>query len=131
MVLRAVPLVAFDFTSWYAFLAYAAAGYLLWRTFLGQLVSDARAVRRRVGPKPEPPPTPVPVDPYVVIGHPGGAQSMTPLTELAEGEKSRLTRVEPRYLIENKDPAVGIRDVTTASGRATGESTDFRPSSQD
>ncbi len=108
--------VAFDFTSWYAFLAYAAAAYLLWRAFFGQLVTDARAVWRKLRPDPEPPPTTEATErsePYVVIGHPGGHQSVTPLNELAEGEKSRLTRVEPRYLIENKDPAVGIRDVTT------------------
>jgi len=52
-------------------------------------------------------------EPDVVLGHPGGGLSTTPLHEIPEGGHGKLERVEPRYLIENKDPAVGIRDVTT------------------
>ncbi len=50
--------------------------------------------------------------PEVAIGHAGGQISTTPLTELKDGEKSRLTRVDPRYPIENKG-ATGIWNVTT------------------
>jgi hypothetical protein len=50
--------------------------------------------------------------PEVVLGHPGGQVSKTPLNELVEGEHSRLVAVRPRYLIENKG-ANGVSDVTT------------------
>jgi hypothetical protein len=50
--------------------------------------------------------------PEVSIGHAGGQIGTTPLTELKEGEKSKLVRVEPRYPIENKGPT-GIWNVTT------------------
>lgn len=80
--------------------------------------------------RPEPDPEPLPGDlkspePYVVLGHPGGQQSTTPLSELAEGEKSQLTRLAPRYLIENKDPTVGVREVTTGIRTRGGRSHQF------
>lgn len=98
-------LASFDFTSWYAYLAYIAAAYLLWRTFLGQLVADLRAVRRRMSPEP-------PKNPHVVLGHPGASYSTNPAHERGEGEPARLIAVAPYYTIENKG-TTPVREVDT------------------
>jgi rRNA-processing protein FCF1 len=79
----------------------------------------AKARRQRVTSDEPPPPRkqfkprrPRRPTPEVVLGHPSGQVSKTPLSELHEGEHSRLIGVKPRYLIENKAPT-GINDVTT------------------
>lgn len=66
--------------------------------------------------------------PDVCLGDPGGSVVTTPLSELREGEYSRLERVEPRYLIENKGPT-SIRNVETGARRFDGQEhvfSDFR-----
>lgn len=101
--------VGFAINAWYGLILAPAAAYLFWRGFLGQVVSDAHAVKRKIRPEP-PPPEEVPPDPYVVIGHPGGHIS---LTTPAGDQHRQLAVAQPHYLIENKDPAVGIRDLRT------------------
>jgi hypothetical protein len=109
-------LAAFDFTSWYAYLAYAAAAYLLWRTFLGQLVADARAVRRKVRPEPPPPP---PGPPAVTLT---SISASTPLTQDEGAPHRRLAAIRPRYEIHNDgdspltDVTIGVRRSGTVGG---------------
>jgi hypothetical protein len=105
--------LGFAFTAWYALLAYVAGAYLLWRTFAGQLVADARTVRRALRPEPtQTPPTPV-----VVLGHPGYSYSTTTFPERRLEEREYLTRLDPSYLIENKDATITVTDVTTGVRR--------------
>jgi hypothetical protein len=116
-------IAAFHFTAWYAWAAYFGAGYLLWSGVAETGHRHLRWLRRKLrgASSPEadhPAATPTQLtsserDPYVALGHPSAQVSVTPLTELGDGEHRRLTRVEPTYLIENKEPAVAIRDVTT------------------
>jgi len=108
----AALLAKFDPSAWYAWIAYAAAIYLFWSGVFEKGHKQFGWLRRKIHP-PIAPPVPLTQEPDVVLGHPGGQQSTTPLHEIPAGEHGRLIRVEPRYLIENKDPTVGIRDVTT------------------
>lgn len=104
-------LLGFDFTSWYAVLVYIAGAYLLWRTFAGQVIADARAVRRKV--KPEPPEPPIP--PLVSIGEQIGA-SISYAQD--EGEAHRhLAWIRPTFEVHNDGADYAIRDVTTGVRR--------------
>jgi len=110
-------LVSFDLTRGWGLLVAGAAVLAILFVYVTAGEKLYKALRKL---RPKPPSSGAddsaePADPYVVLGHPEGDYSTTPLSELADGEHSRLIRVEPRYLIENKDPSVGIRDVTVAS----------------
>jgi hypothetical protein len=102
---------AFDFTSWYALLAYIAAAYLLWRAFAGQLINDARAIKRRLRPDaPEPQfPPPVWISDQISASV---SYSQTPGTP-----HRHLSRISPRYEIHNGGPDHAIRNVTTGVRR--------------
>jgi hypothetical protein len=95
-------LAAFDFTSWYATLIYVVGGLLVLVAAAEKLVGWSCWLRKRRRPSER---SVVVDEPDVVLGHPGGEQSMTPLHELTGDESRRLTRVAPRYLIENKEIA--------------------------
>ena len=53
-----------------------------------------------------------PEEPAVVLAHPSAHVNKGPAPELGEG-KRKLTMVAPEYLIENHDPNLPIRTVTT------------------
>jgi len=103
--------VGFAINAWYGLILAPAAAYLFWRGFLGQVVSDAHAVKRKIRPEPAPPEE-IPPDPYVVIGHPGGHIS---LTTPAGDQHRQLAVAQPHYLIENKDPLRSVTQVSTGS----------------
>jgi hypothetical protein len=105
-------LATFDPSAWYAWIVYIAAAYLFWTSVFETGHRQVRWIRNKLRPSNDEPSVEE-RQPDVVLGHPGGGLSTTPLHEIPEGEHGKLVRVEPRYLIENKDPAVGIRDVTT------------------
>ncbi len=101
--------LGFDVTSWYGLLVLVGAGYLFWTSVAETGHRHIRWIWRKL--RSAPPDRPA--DPDVVLGHPGGQTIMTPPSQLACGEKRKLVAVKPEYLIENKDPTVGIRDVVT------------------
>jgi hypothetical protein len=104
-------LLAFDFTSWYAALAYVAAAYLLWRAFAGQLVADARTVKRKLKPDPPEPQFPPPVFISEQIS------TSISLAQDADAPHRHLSRISPRYEIHNGGADRKITDVTTGVRR--------------
>jgi hypothetical protein len=64
---------------------------------------------------PEPPATPKP--PVIVLGAPSYSISTTPINERTLTKKAYLTRLDPSYLIENKEAAITVTDVTTGARR--------------
>jgi hypothetical protein len=116
-------LAGFDFTSGYAALIYLLGGLLVivaageklwgWGTWIW-----LRRKTRLASSTPEP----AVEDPLVVLGHPGGHISL----HQPDGQEHReLATVRPHYLIENKEPEIGIRDVTTGVRTRQGRSFTF------
>jgi hypothetical protein len=121
-------LASFKRTAWYAYFVYAtpfAAAYGIWRAFIKQAWGDAQQLWRKARPLPAPPSDGV-EPPTVVLGRPSVSySSLTRDSELAEGETRSLVRVAPQYLIENQDPSLPIRDVTTGVRARGGRSHTF------
>jgi hypothetical protein len=103
---------AFDWGSWYGIALAIAGAITSFGGAVALVISVWRHVSRRIAPEP-------PRMPDVVLGHPAAQMSLTPLHELQEGEHRRLVAVRPTYLIENKEAARSIRDVST--GVRTGD----------
>jgi hypothetical protein len=119
-------IVAFtwDWSSWYAALLYVLGGVALVGTVVGHVYGFWGWLGKRLHPAPTPPEPPS-KRPAVVLGHPGASISLTPLHELAQGEHSRVIKVEPLYVIENNDALRPIRDVTTGVRRRDGREHTF------
>ena len=100
--------VGFGWGAWYGIALATAGAIATFGAAAAVVVGAWRYLSRRLNPEP-------PREPDVVLGHPGAQISLTPLHELAEGEHRRLISVRPTYLIENKDPARAIRDVSTGA----------------
>jgi hypothetical protein len=110
--------------SWYGWVVLVVAAYLFWSAAFEKGHQHLRWIKRKIWPPPPEPPPPS-KRPAVVLGHPGAHVSFTPIHELAEGEHSKVIRCEPIYLIENKDAARAIRDVTTGVRRHDGREHPF------
>jgi hypothetical protein len=63
-------------------------------------------------------------NPEVMLGHPGGQISTTPLHELKDCEKSELVSLIPHYTIENKG-TTSVSDVTTGLRTRDGRTHSF------
>jgi len=116
------------FSSPSSAILYLAGVYLLWSAVFETGRRHLRWVWRKV--RKPPPPAPVepepqleaPEEPAVVLGHPSAHLNLTPASELGEGEHRKLTMVAPEYLIENQDPHLPIRNVTTGVRTRDGRS---------
>jgi hypothetical protein len=115
-------LSAFDFTSAYAAVIYVIGGLLVLVAAVEKLWGWGSWFHRwRKRPETVDAPQ-QPDDPLVVLGHPGGSLSL----HQPDGQEYReLETVRPRYLIENKEPLIGIRDVTTGVRTRQGRSFTF------
>lgn len=106
-----------SFQTWYSILILAGGAYLFWSAVAETGRKHVRWLWHKLRPPEpesehgcEPYAEPPPADPMVVLGHPGGHISLThPPAE----QHRHVSVAQPRYLIENKDPAVGVRNVTT------------------
>jgi hypothetical protein len=106
-------LLGFDWASWYGLAIAVAAGITTFGGATVLVVSGWRYLSHRLNPAPAP-------QPDVVLGHPGAQISLTPSHELSDGEYRRLVSVRPMYLIENKDPARAIRNVSMGARTRNG-----------
>jgi hypothetical protein len=113
-----------DWSSWYGWVVVVVAAYLFWSAAFEKGRSHIRAIKAWLFPPPPEPPPPS-KRPAVALGHPGASISLTPIHELAEGEHSKVIKCEPMYVIENKDAARPIRDVTTGVRRHDGREHSF------
>ena len=116
------------FSSPYSAILYIAGLYVLWSAVFETGHRHLRWVRRQIRKPPspapvEPPPEEPeePEEPAVVLGHPSAHLNLGPAPELREG-KRKLTMVAPEYLIENQDPNLPIRNVTTGVRTRDGRS---------
>jgi hypothetical protein len=100
--------LGFDWGSWYGLALAVAAGITTFGGAAVLVLTGWRYLSGRLNPA-------SPLPPDVVLGYPGAQISLTPSHELAEGEHRRLVSVRPTYLIENKDAARSIRNVSTGA----------------
>jgi hypothetical protein len=107
--LGALPL-AFDFTSGYAAIIYVVGGLLILVAAAEKLYGWSAALKRRLRPEP---PTP----PIIVLGAPTYHISLETVRERKLTPLNYLTKLDPSYLIENKEATVTVTDVTTGVRR--------------
>jgi hypothetical protein len=106
-------LLGFDFTSSYATVVYVVGGLLVLVAALEKVFGWGGWLRRHL--RPEPPPIVEP--PIIVLGAPGYYSSTEQIVERRLTPLNYLTRLDPRYLIENKEASVTVTDLTTGVRR--------------
>lgn len=108
--------LGFDFTSGYAAVIYVLGGLLVVVAALEKLYGWTHWVRRRffLGPEPS---ERAPEAPIIVLGAPGYSYSKVTINERQLTQIPYITRLDPSYLIENKEAAVTVTDVTTGVRR--------------
>lgn len=106
-------LLGFDFTSSYATAIYVIGGLLVVVAALEKLYGWGRVVKHRVRPEPEAPAE----SPIIVLGHPGYSISTETITERRLTPLNYLTKLDPFYVIENKEALVTVTDLTTGVRR--------------
>jgi hypothetical protein len=109
-------LLGFDVTSGWATLVYVIGGLLLVVAILEKLFGWGSWIKRKLRPEPE---TPAEA-PIIVLGHPGYTITTETITERRVTPLNYLTRLDPDYVIENKEALITVTDLTTGARRKDG-----------
>jgi hypothetical protein len=102
--------LGFDVTSWYGVVLALALAYVFWTSAFETGHRHIRAIKELVRPTP-------PQAPVIVLGHPGYSYNTVPLMERRLEKRALLTRLDPYYMIENKEATITVTDVTTGVRR--------------